>query len=59
MVALNVDDLVLVPYTIPLTVTAAPPSAVMVPPVIAVEDVIAVAEAVAAMVGIFKVVKLV
>ena len=58
-VTLNVDDNELVPYTTPRDVTLAPPSAVMVPPLVAVEDVIDVADAVAVMVGVFKVVKLV
>ena len=58
-VTLNVDDSVVVPYTIPLEVTAAPPSVVIVPPLVAVDEVIDVADAVAVMVGVFKVVKLV
>ena len=58
-VTLNVDDNELVPYTTPLDVTLAPPSAEMVPPLVAVEDVIDIADAVAAMVGVFKVVKFV
>ena len=58
-VALNVDDNELVPYTTPRDVTLAPPSDVMVPPLVAVEDVIDIADAVAEIVGIFKVVKLV
>ena len=58
-VTLNVDDNELVPYTTPLEVTVAPPSAVIVPPIVAVEDVMDIAEAVAEMVGVFNVVKLV
>ena len=58
-VTLNVDDNELVPYTTPLAVTAAPPSAVMVPPVVAVEEVMDIADAVAAMVAEFNVVKVV
>ena len=58
-VILNVADNELVPYTTPLVVIAAPPSAVMVPPLVAVDEVIDVAEAVAEIVGVFNVVKLV
>jgi hypothetical protein len=50
---------ILVFHTIPLAVTEAPPSEVMFPPVVAVEDVIEVAGAVAEMLAVFKVVKLV
>ena len=59
VVTLNVAAPALIPYTTPRDVTLAPPSAVMVPPVVAVEDVIDVADAVAVMVGVFKVVKFV
>ncbi len=59
MVTLNVDEPVDIPYTKPLAVTAAPPSDVIVPPLVAVAEVIDVAEAVAEIVGVFKVVKLV
>jgi hypothetical protein len=55
-VTLNVDDNELVPYTIPRDVTLAPPSAVIGPPIVAVEEVIDVADAVAEMVAVFKVV---
>ena len=58
-VTLNVDDNELVPYTKPLVVIDAPPSDVIVPPELAVEDEIDVADAVADIVGVFKVVKLV
>ncbi len=58
-VTLNVDDNELVPYTKPLVVIDAPPSAVIVPPELAVEDEIDVVDAVADIVGVFKVVKLV
>ena len=58
-VTLNVDDNELVPYTTPLVVIDAPPSAVIVPPELAVEDEIDVADAVPDIVGVFKVVKLV
>ena len=50
-VTLNVDDNELVPQTKPLDVTAAPPSDVIVPPIVAVEDVMDVADAVAEIVG--------
>ena len=59
VLTLNVAAPALIPYTTPLEVTAAPPSAVMVPPTLALEDVIDVADAVALMVAVFKVVKLV
>ena len=59
MITLNVDEPVVIPYTKPLEVTAAPPSDVIVPPLVAVDDVIDVAEAVADIVAVFKVVKLV
>ena len=58
-VTLNVDDNELVPYTKPLVVIDAPPSAVIVPLKVAVEDEIDVADAVPDIVGVFKVVKLV
>ena len=58
-VTLNVDDNELVPYTIPLTVTAAPPSAVMVPPPVAVVPVIEVTVAVAETVGVVMVVNVI
>ncbi len=59
MVTLNVDEPVVKPYTNPLAVTAAPPSDVIVAPLFAVVEVIDVAEAVADIVAVFKVVKLV
>ena len=58
-VTLNVDDNVLVPYTTPLVVIDTPPSAVIVPPVVAVEDEIDVADAVPDMVGVFNVVNVI
>ena len=58
-VTLNVDDNELVPYTTPRDVTLAPPSAVMVPPIVAVEEVMDIADAVAEIVGVFKVAKLI
>ena len=55
-VTLKIDDNELVPYTKPLVVIDAPPSAVIVPPELAVEDEI---DVVADIVGVVKVVKLV
>jgi hypothetical protein len=50
---------VVVPHTIPLAVTADPPSADMFPPLVAVVEVIELAAVVAARVGVVKVVKLI
>lgn len=59
VVTLNVDEPELVPQTIPLAETAAPPSVVIVPPLVADVDVMDVADVVAEMLAVFKVVKLV
>ena len=58
-VTLNVDDNELVPYTKPLVVIDAPPSEVIVPPVVAVEDEMDVADAVPDMIGVFNVVNVI
>jgi len=50
---------VAVPHTIPLAVTADPPSVVMFPPLVAVVSVMGLAALVAARVGVVKVVKLI
>jgi hypothetical protein len=48
-----------VPHTIPLTLTADPPSVVIFPPLVAVVDAMELAAVVAAKVGVVKVVKLI
>jgi hypothetical protein len=50
---------VAVPHTIPLAVTADPPSVVMFPPLVAVVDAMELAAVVPAKVGVVKVVKLI
>jgi hypothetical protein len=50
---------VVVPHTIPLAVTADPPSVDMLPPLVAVVEVMELAAVVAASVGVVKVVKLI
>jgi hypothetical protein len=50
---------VVVPHTIPLTLTADPPSVVMFPPLVAVVSMMELAAVVAARVGVVDVVKLI
>jgi hypothetical protein len=50
---------VAVPHTIPLAVTADPPSVVIFPPLVAVVDAMELAAVVPARVGVVKVVKLI